>query len=67
MSEGNRLAKKDFEEYKAGKLTKEDLMNACQFAKWAAAFGDEYYQECGYDYLETMEELGFIRDLHIVD
>lgn len=64
---GRKLAKEDYQNYKDGKMTKEDIANACSYAKLAAAWGDQEAQEIGYYYLVQMEELGFIKNLRRVD
>lgn len=60
-------AKKDYDEYKKGEITKEELLGGCQFARMCAAFGDEESQTLGYYYLVEMEKLRIIKNLHVED
>lgn len=64
---GRNLAKEDYQKYKNGKMTKEEISAACSYAKLAAAWGDKEAQEIGYYYLVQMKELGFIKNLRRVD
>lgn len=67
MRYGVKLAVEDYYKYKNGKMTKEELMAACDFARLSAAWGDYEAQEIGSDYLYKMQELGFIKNLRRID
>lgn len=65
--QGRSIAKKDAKKYKAGKMTKEEIHNACEYARLCAAYGDALAQEIGYYYLKQMEEEKIIKNLHVED